>query len=50
MYNKEMIEDFINYRILVIPYTETAFMAIILPLNFDFIILYIVERREKNEQ
>ena len=53
MFNKEMIIDFINYGIiasvfLIIPYSTTRFLAIIIPLIYDFIMLYITERKEKN--
>ena len=53
MYNKEMIKDFINYGIiagvfLVIPYSITRFLAIIIPLIYDFITLYIIEKKERD--
>lgn len=54
MYNKEMIKDFINNGIiasvfLVIPYSRTTFLAIIIPLICDFIMLYIVEKKESKD-
>lgn len=50
MYKKEILIDFINYGIiaaffLVIPYSSTAFLAVIIPLIFDLIMLYITERK-----
>lgn len=49
--NKQMLIDFINYGIiasvfLVIPYTTTRFLAIIIPLIYDFIMLYIIEQKQ----
>lgn len=49
--SKKIIIDFINYGIiasifLIIPYSTTRFLAIIIPLIYDFIMLYIVERKE----
>lgn len=53
--NKEMLKNFINYGIiasifLVIPYSTTKFLAIIIPLIYDLIMLYIVERSEKKNE
>ena len=51
MVDKKMIIDFINYGIiagffLITPYSTSWFLVIIISLIFDFIMLYIVERKE----
>lgn len=55
MHNKEIIIDFINYGIiasifLVIPFSNIRFLAIIIPLIFDFIMLYLVEKKENENE
>lgn len=49
-----LLRDFINYGIiaivfLIIPYSETRFITLVIMLIFDLIHLYILERKEEAE-
>ena len=50
MLDKDMTKDFINYGIiaaffLITPYSTSWFLVIVISLIYDFIMLYIIEKK-----